>query len=75
MKARATQLKTIPVRALLAVKADVGDIREEAEVQERKLNDQEDDLRGKMQTEEKGRYMSFLKISRDVLATGNLVLR
>ena len=54
-KARATQVKTMPVRALLAAMADVGDIGEEAGVQERKVHDEEDDLRGKMQTEEKRR--------------------
>ena len=43
-KARATQVKTMPVRALLAAMADVRDIGEEAGVQERKAHDREDDL-------------------------------
>ena len=68
------QVKTRPVRALLAAMADVGDIEEEAGVQERKVRGQEDDLPGKMKAEEKRRSISFLKISLDVLATGTLLL-
>ena len=40
---------------ILAAMADIGDIGEEAGVQEHKVHDQEDDLWGKMQTEEKRR--------------------
>ena len=54
-KVGATQVKTMPVKAFLAAFADIGDIEEDAGVQERKAHDQEDDFWGKVQTEEKRR--------------------